>query len=660
VSTTTDQPSTDQPASDGNGDGNGSVKTASTGPEASASSGPSGRKHEPRELDRVVIRFAGDSGDGMQLTGTRFTSVSSLFGNDTATMPDFPAEIRAPAGTLAGVSAFQVHISDHDILTAGDSPSVLVAMNPAALRANISDVSRGGTLIVNIDAFEQRNLDKAGYKQNPLTDGSLNGYTVYEVPMTSLTLLVGKEAGVKPREARPTEGTLDWIAKRFSGSSSVLDVNTRAFKAGYHFGETAELFESSYQVRPAALEPGTYTDVTGNTALAWGLIVASQHAGLPLFLGSYPITPASDILHELSKHKHFGVRTLQAEDEIAGVTAAIGAAFGGSLGVTTTSGPGIDLKSEAIGLAVSLELPLVVVDIQRGGPSTGLPTKTEQSDLLHAMYGRHGEAPVPIVAARTSSHCFEAAVEAVRIAVKYRTPVFLLSDGSLANGAEPWKLPDLADLPEIDPGFAEATNHTNEDGTEAFWPYARDETTLARPWAVPGTAGLEHRIGGLEKEDGSGNVSYDPMNHERMIRLRSAKVAGIAADIPPVWLDDPDGRGGAPLLALGWGSTYGSIQAAVRRVRARGLSVAHAHLVHLNPFPSDLGEVLLAYPRVLVPEANLGQLSRLVRAEFLVDARSFTKVQGVVFRSAEIEQAMLAMLEGEDPPQYAADLASEK
>jgi 2-oxoglutarate/2-oxoacid ferredoxin oxidoreductase subunit alpha len=622
-------------------------------------------KSEPRELDRAVIRFAGDSGDGMQLTGTRFTTVSSLFGNDTATMPDFPAEIRAPAGTLAGVSAFQVHISDHDIFTAGDAPSVLVAMNPAALRANVSDVPRGGTLVVNMDAFDERALQKAGYADNPLTDGTLSGYTVYEVPMTSITLEVGKEAGVKPREAeraknffalglvtwlfsRPVEGTLEWISKRFAQNASVLEVNTRAFKAGYHFGETAELFESAYQVRPAALEPGTYTDVTGNTALAWGLIVAAQRAGLPLFLGSYPITPASDILHELSKHKHFGVRTLQAEDEIAGVTAAIGAAFGGSLGVTTTSGPGIDLKSEAIGLAVSLELPLVVVDIQRGGPSTGLPTKTEQSDLLHAMYGRHGEAPVPIVAARTPSHCFDAAVEAVRIAVKYRTPVFLLSDGSLANGAEPWKLPDLDGIPEIDPGFAVTTNDTDDEGNPVFHPYVRDEATLARPWAVPGTAGLEHRIGGLEKEDRTGNVSYDPVNHERMIRLRAAKVAGIANEIPPVWLDDPDGRGKAPLLALGWGSTYGAIQAAARRVRARGLSVAHAHLFHLNPFPSDLGELLRSYPKVLVPEANLGQLSRLVRAEFLVDARSLTKVQGVVFRAAEIEQAMLTMIEGGD------------
>jgi 2-oxoglutarate/2-oxoacid ferredoxin oxidoreductase subunit alpha len=535
-------------------------------------------------------------------------------------------------------------------------------MNPAALKANVGAVPPGGTLIVNVDAFDERAFEKANYAANPLTDGSLVAYKVYEVPMTSLTLEVAKAAGVKPRDAersknffalglvswlysRPVEGTLEWIEKRFANAPMVLDANTRAFKAGYNFGETAELFEVNYQVRPAALEPGVYTNITGNTALAWGLIAAAHQAHLPLFLGSYPITPASDILHELSKHKHFGVRTLQAEDEIAGVSAAIGAAFGGSLGVTTTSGPGIDLKAEAIGLAVSLELPLVIVDIQRGGPSTGLPTKTEQSDLLHVMYGRHGHAPVPIVAARTPSHCFEAAIEAVRIAIKYRTPVFLLSDGSLANASEPWKLPDLSTLPVIEPNFADGPNHTDEDGAEVFWPYIRDEETLARPWAIPGTPGLEHRIGGLEKEDGSGNVSYDPVNHERMVLLREAKVAGIVADIPPVWLDDPDGRGGAPLLALGWGSTYGAIQAAVRRVRARGIKVAHAHLVHLNPFPGDLGEVLRAYPKVLVPEANLGQLSRLVRAEFLVDAKSLTKVQGVVFRAAEIEQAMLTMIE---------------
>ncbi len=618
-------------------------------------------EHRTIELDRVVIRFAGDSGDGMQLTGTQFTAVSSLFGNDTATLPDFPAEIRAPAGTLAGVSAFQVQISDHDILTPGDAPSVLVAMNPAALRANVEAVAAGGTIIVNIDAFDERALDKAGYRGNPLTDGSLTPYTVYEVPMTSLTMEVGKEVGVKPRDAeraknffalglvswlynRPVDSTLEWVAKRFSSDQQVLEVNTRAFKAGVNFGETTEIFEYNYQVHPAALEPGTYANVTGNTALAWGLIAAARQAGLSLFLGSYPITPASDILHELSKHKHFGIRTLQAEDEIAGVGSAIGAAFGGALGVTTTSGPGIDLKSESIGLAVSLELPLVVVDIQRGGPSTGLPTKTEQSDLLHAMFGRHGESPVPIVAARTPSHCFEAAIEAVRVAVTYRTPVFLLSDGYLANGSEPWRLPDVDALPRIDPGFATVPNHTGADDTPEFLPYVRDEHTLARPWAVPGTPGLEHRIGGLEKADVTGDVSYDPANHERMVHLRAAKVAGIVHSIAPVEVDDPDGLGGAPVLVLGWGSTYGAIAAGVRRVRARGQKVAHAHLVHLNPFPANLGEVVGVYSKVLVPEANLGQLVKLLRAEFLVDARSLTKVQGVPFRAAEIETAVLELL----------------
>jgi 2-oxoglutarate ferredoxin oxidoreductase subunit alpha len=622
--------------------------------------------HPTTELDRVVIRFAGDSGDGMQLTGTQFTSVSSLFGNDTATLPDFPAEIRAPAGTLAGVSAFQVHISDHDILTPGDAPSVLVAMNPAALKSNGGFVPPGGTIIVNVDAFDERSLDKAGYTTNPLLDDSLAAYTVYEVPMTSLTMEVGKLAGVKPREAersknffalgllswlysRPTEPTLEWITTRFAKTPQVLDANTRAFKAGFNFGETAELFESNYQVRPAVHEPGTYTNVTGNTALAWGLIAAAHQAKLPIFLGSYPITPASDILHELAKHKEFGVRTFQAEDEIAGVGAAIGAAFGGSLGITTTSGPGIDLKSEAIGMAVSLELPLVIVDIQRGGPSTGLPTKTEQSDLLHAMYGRHGEAPVPIVAAMTPSHCFEAAIEAVRIALTYRTPVFLLSDGYLANGSEPWRLPDVADLPEITVEFATEKNHTEPDGSTTFWPYIRDEN-LARPWAVPGTPGLEHRIGGLEKAEGSGNISYDPENHERMVHLRAAKVAGIARSIGPLDVDDPAGVGGAPVLILGWGSTYGAIAAGVRRVRARGLPVAHVQLVHLNPFPSDLGDILKSYDQVLVPEANLGQLSKMVRAEFLVDAKLLSKVQGSPFRAAEIEVAVLEML-GVDHPQ---------
>ncbi len=612
------------------------------------------------DLDRVVVRFAGDSGDGMQLTGTRFTTVSALFGNDTATLPDFPAEIRAPAGTLAGVSAFQVQISDHDILTPGDAPNVLVAMNPAALKANIGTVARGGIVIVNNDAFDDRALEKAGYGSNPLLDGTLDGFRVYEVPMSSLTMEVCREAGVKPRDAersknffalglvswlysRPTESTIEWIAKRFADKPQVLDANTRAFRAGFHFGETAELFESNYQVHPATALPGTYTDVTGNTALSWGLIAAARQARLGLFLGSYPITPASDILHELSKHKNFGVRTFQAEDEIAGIGAALGAAFGGALGVTTTSGPGVDLKSETIGLAINLELPLVVVDIQRGGPSTGLPTKTEQSDLLHAMYGRHGEAPLPIVAPSTPSQCFEMAIEAARLALKYRTPVILLSDGYLANGSEPWRLPTLAELPDIHVEFATEANHSDPDGSSSFWPYQRDPVTLARPWALPGTPGLEHRIGGLEKADGTGNVSYDPVNHEKMVRIRASKIAGIAHDIPPVEVDD-EHPGGSELLLVGWGSTYGAIAAGVRRVRKRGIHVAHAHLTHLNPFPANLGEVLASYRAVLVPEANTGQLVRLLRAEYLVEARSLTKIQGVPFHASEIEEAILDTL----------------
>ncbi len=615
-------------------------------------------------LDRVVIRFAGDSGDGMQLAGDRFTTSSALLGNDLATFPDFPAEIRAPAGTLAGVSAFQVHISDHTISTPGDSPNVLVAMNPAALKANVATLPKGATIIANVDAFDERSLAKAGYEADPLADGSLAAYTVYEVPMTSITTEVSKEAGVKPRDAersknffalgliswlytRPIEGTLAWIEEKYAGKTLVLEANQRAFKAGYHFGETAELFESSYEVKPAVLAPGEYVNITGNTATAWGLIAAATCSGLPLFLGTYPITPASDILHELSKHKQFGVRTFQAEDEISGIGAALGAAFGGALGVTTTSGPGVDLKSEMMGLAISLELPLLIIDVQRGGPSTGLPTKTEQADLLHAMYGRHGESPLPIVAAKTPSHCFEATVEAVRLAVKYRTPVILLSDGYLANGTEPWRLPDMADLPEIDPGFATEANHTEADGTEVFWPYARDEETLARPWAPPGLAGLEHRIGGLEKADGSGNVSYDGANHEQMTRLRAAKIAGIAADIPPTDVDDEDG---AEVVVVGWGSTYGAIAAGVQRVRARGHKVAQAHLVHLNPFPADLGDVLRRYPKVLVPEVNLGQLSRLLRAEYLVDAVSFTQVAGIPFQAAAMEAAILQQIEGAAAP----------
>jgi 2-oxoglutarate/2-oxoacid ferredoxin oxidoreductase subunit alpha len=614
------------------------------------------KSHPTVEVDRAVIRFAGDSGDGMQLTGDRFTTSSALFGNDVVTLPDFPAEIRAPAGTLAGVSAFQVHISDHDILTPGDHPNVLVAMNPAALKTNLGDVTPSGTVIVNSDAFEQRALDKAGYKENPLTDGTMSGFTVYEVPMTSLTLEAVKPSGTKPRDAersknffalgliswlygRPEETTIQWIEQRFGKTPMVKEANTLAFKAGWNFGETAELFSSTYEVKPAVLAPGRYTNISGNTALAWGLIAAGQLAKLPLFLGSYPLTPASDILHELSKHKNFGVRTMQAEDEIAGIGAALGAAYAGSLGITTTSGPGIDLKAETIGLAVSLELPLLVIDIQRGGPSTGLPTKTEQADLLHAMFGRHGEAPVPIVAPSTPGDCFFAAIEAARLALKYRTPVFLLSDGYLANGAEPWRIPDVDTLPDISVEFATETNHTTEEGVEEFWPYLRDTQTLARPWAIPGTPGLAHRIGGLEKADGSGAVSYDPQNHELMSRLRVAKVAGIAADIPDVETDDPEG--GAELVVLGWGSTYGAIQAGIRRVRARGHQVAHAHLRHLNPFPSNLGAVLRSYQRILVPEMNFGQLVKLVRAEYLVDAKGLSKMKGQPFRAEEIEAAVL-------------------
>ncbi len=610
-----------------------------------------------------MIRFAGDSGDGMQLAGDRFTELSALVGNDLVTLPEYPAEIRAPAGSLAGVSAFQIHISDHEITTPGDAPNVLVAMNPAALRSQLPRLEPGGTLIVNVDSFDERHLTKAGYVDNPITDGSLKGYTVYEVPMTSLTRGAVTPFGVKPRDAersknffalglvswmytRPVEPTLDWILQRYRGKQEIIDANTAAFKAGFAFGETAELFDHRYEIKPAVLPAGTYTNITGNTALAWGLIAASTLGKLPVLLGSYPITPASDILHELSRHKNFGIRTLQAEDEIAGVGAALGAAFGGHLGVTTTSGPGMALKAETVGLAVSLELPLVVIDIQRGGPSTGLPTKTEAADLLMAMYGRHGESPVPIVASYSPGHCFFAAIEACRLALKYRTPVVLLSDGYLANGAEPFRLPDIDSLPDLSAEFDFATqpNHADAEGNPLFWPYKRDPETLARPWAIPGTPGVMHRIGGLEKEDGSGDISYDPDNHERMVRLRAAKVAGIAKDIPGVMLGgDVDD---AEVLILGWGSTWGAIDGAMNRVRRRGRRVAHAHLVHLNPFPLDLGDVLRRYPKVLVPEMNLGQLALLVRAEFLVDAWSVVKVKGIPFAAGELERAILDALGG--------------
>jgi 2-oxoglutarate ferredoxin oxidoreductase subunit alpha len=608
----------------------------------------------PETLDRVVIRFAGDSGDGMQLAGDRFTDVSAAFGNDLATLPNFPAEIRAPAGTIAGVSSFQVHISDHDIVTPGDAPNVLVAMNPAALKANLQDMPPGSMLLINEDAFEKRNLDKAGYAANPVEDGSLSAYRIVQVPMTSITLESTKALGVKPRDAersknffalgllswmytRPIDSVIEWINERFESKPMVRDANLAAFKAGFHFGETAELFDHPFEVPPAQLPAGRYRNVTGNVALAYGLIAASQSSKLPIVYASYPITPASDILHELSRHKNFGVRTLQAEDEIGAIGVALGAAFAGHLGITATSGPGMDLKAETMGLAVDLELPLLVVDVQRGGPSTGLPTKTEQSDLLLAMYGRHGEAPMPVVAPRSPSNCFETAFEAARIALKYRTPVIVLTDGYLANGAEPWLLPDVDALPDIGVPFADAPNHNGD-----FWPYLRDPETLARPWAIPGTPGLMHRIGGLEKEDGTGNVNYDPENHDHMVRIRAEKVARMVSDIPPVDVDDDGGR---ELLVLGWGSTWGSIQAAVRRVRAAGKQVAHAHLVHLSPFPANLGDVLRSHDKVLVPEMNLGQLSRLVRAEYLVDAQSLNKVQGIPFQAAAIEEKILEMLD---------------
>jgi 2-oxoglutarate/2-oxoacid ferredoxin oxidoreductase subunit alpha len=605
-------------------------------------------------LDRVTIRFAGDSGDGMQLTGDRFTSETAAFGNDLSTLPDFPAEIRAPAGSIPGVSGFQLHFADHDILTPGDAPDVLVAMNPAALKANLGDLPKGATLIVNTDAFTPRNLDKAGYASNPLEDGSLADHQVHEVALTSMTLEALREFDISKKEAeraknmfalglmswlyhRPTEATVAFLEKKFAARPLIAKANVTAFKAGWNFGETTEAFAVSYEVKPARLRPGTYRNISGNLALAYGLIAASRLSGLPLFLGAYPITPASDILHELSKHKAFGVRTFQAEDEIAGVGAALGAAFGGSLGVTTSSGPGIALKAETIGLAVSLELPLLVIDIQRSGPSTGMPTKTEQADLLQVLYGRNGEAPVPVVAACTPSDCFSAAVEAARIALRYRTPVVLLSDGYLANGSEPWLLPDVASLPDISVPFATEPNHEGD-----FWPYLRDEATLARPWAVPGTPGLEHRIGGLEKADGTGNISYDPENHDRMINLRAAKVAGIANDIPRLEVDQ---QNGSRLLVLGWGSTYGPIGAAVRRVRASGARVSVAHLRHLNPFPANLGEVLGSYDKVLIPEMNLGQLRMLVRARYLVDAVGYNKVRGLPFKAEELADAIIGLLD---------------
>jgi 2-oxoglutarate ferredoxin oxidoreductase subunit alpha len=605
------------------------------------------------QKDRVVVRFAGDSGDGMQLTGDRFTNATAMLGNDLATLPDFPAEIRAPAGTLAGVSAFQIHFAALDIATPGDRPNVLIAMNPAALMTNLKDLEPGGMLIVNEDAFIDRNLEKAGYTASPLTDGSLTGYQVYQVPMTSITVRATEGTGVSKKEAeraknffalgllswmygRPTEVTTDWIDKRFAKLEEVRAANTAAFKAGYNFGETTELFAHTYEVRKAPAAPGLYRNVNGSTALAWGLVAASVKSGVPVLYASYPITPASELLHELSRHKNFGVRTLQAEDEIAAAGIALGASFAGHLGVTGTSGPGLDLKQETISLAVALELPMVIVDVQRAGPSTGMPTKTEAADLLLALYGRHGESPLPVIAAKTPAGCFDAAVEAVRLAVKYRTPVILLADTFLGNSSEPWRLPNVEDLPDIDPKFATTANH--DDG---FMPYLRDEN-LARPWAIPGTPGLRHRVGGLEKQDVTGNISYDPDNHERMTHLRQAKIAGIANDIPELEVDDETGD--AELLILGWGSTFGAITGSIRRARRAGKSVAQAHLMHLNPWPRNLEQVLRSYKTVLVPEMNLGQLAMLLRARYLIDVETYSKVQGQPILAADIDEQIARRL----------------
>jgi 2-oxoglutarate ferredoxin oxidoreductase subunit alpha len=602
-------------------------------------------------LPRVVIRFAGDSGDGMQLTGDRFTAETAALGNDLATLPNFPAEIRAPQGTLPGVSSFQLHFADHDVLTPGDAPDVLVAMNPAALKANLADLSRGATVIANADDFTPRNLSKVGYPANPLEDGSLDSFRVHALPLTSMTVRALAEFSLTRKEAersknmfalgllswlyhRPVASTERFLEDKFGARPQLLAANLAAFRAGWAFGETTEVFAVSYEVAPTPSAPGLYRNITGNSALAFGLAAAAHRAGLPLVLGSYPITPASDILHTLARLKRFGVITIQAEDEIAGAGAALGAAYGGAIGVTTTSGPGLALKSETIGLAVSLELPMVVVDVQRGGPSTGLPTKTEQADLLQAMFGRNGEAPVPVIAPRSPADCFDAALDAVRMATTYRTPVLLLSDGYLANGSEPWRVPEIGALPDLHVDFATEPNDVLDDGTPVFRPYNRDPDTLARPWAVPGTPRLEHRIGGIEKADGTGEISYDPDNHDRMVRLRQAKVDGIA--VPPLEVDDPDGD--ADVLVVGWGSTFGPISAAARQVRGVGGSVATTHLRHLNPFPANTGEVLRRYRRVLVPEMNLGQLALLLRARYLVDAVGYNRVRGLPFTSAEIAE----------------------
>nr|WP_275980062.1 2-oxoacid:acceptor oxidoreductase subunit alpha [Couchioplanes caeruleus] len=601
------------------------------------------------QLDRVVIRFAGDSGDGMQLTGDRFTSETAQLGNDISTLPNFPAEIRAPAGTLPGVSSFQVHFADYDILTPGDAPNVLVAMNPAALKANLADLPAGADIIVNTDEFTKRNLAKVGYAVSPLEDGSLGEWSVHPVALTSMTVAALADSGLSKKDAeraknmfalgllswmysRPYASTLRFLERKFAKRPELVAANKTAFQAGWNYGETTESFSVRYEVKPAKMLPGTYRNITGNAALALGLVAAGVRAKLPVFLGAYPITPASDILHELSKHKKFGITTMQAEDEIAAVGAALGASYGGALGVTTTSGPGVALKGETISLAIALELPLVIVDVQRAGPSTGMPTKTEQADLNMALYGRHGEAPLAVIAPKSPSDCFHAAIEAARIALTYRTPVILLSDNYVANGSEPWLLPEVSELPDLQVSFA--TEPNTEDGR--FLPYLRDPETMARPWAVPGTPGLEHRIGGLEKADKTGDISYDPANHDFMVRTRAARIENIP--VPDVEVEDPDEN--ARVLVLGWGSTYGPIGAACRALRQRGLPVAQAHLRHLAPLPANLGEVLKAYDKVVIPEMNLGQLAHVVRARFLVDAVPFNQVSGLPFTAATLENML--------------------
>jgi 2-oxoglutarate ferredoxin oxidoreductase subunit alpha len=603
-------------------------------------------------VDEVTIRFAGDSGDGMQLTGTQFTNTTAILGNDLSTLPDYPAEIRAPAGTLFGVSGFQIHFGSTEINTPGDHCDVLVAMNPAALKVNLGSLILGGSIIVNTDGFNDRNLKLAGFTQNPLKDDSLEKFQVYEVDITKLTALAIQDLNISSKfvdrsknffalgmmywmYGRPLETTIEWLKVKFKDKPDILEANIRVLKAGWNFSETTEIFSVRYEVAPANLPPGRYRNITGNHAVAWGFMAAAKKANMQLFLGSYPITPASDILHELSLYKSHGVKTFQAEDEIAGITSAIGASFGGALGITTTSGPGVALKSEAIGLAVMVELPLVICNVQRGGPSTGLPTKTEQADLLQALYGRNGEAPLPVIAAATPSDCFDATFEACRIAIKYMTPVMLLTDGYLANGSEPWLIPDFDKMPDISPKFV-----TDPDG---FMPYARDEATLARPWAIPGTPGLEHRIGGLEKQNVTGNINYEPDNHDLMIRLRAEKIQRIANDIP---LAEVEGEPQGELLVVGWGGTYGAIKTAVARQQKKGRSVSHVHLRYLNPLPKNLGEILGKFKQILVPEINLGQLVKVLRSEFLVPAKGFNKVRGLPFRSVELEKVIEDTLKG--------------